>query len=742
MPAVRRKRGSLNPFPRLPQSSGLHSLGRFFENGQSGWLFLRLVALFLCGMPPSPLAGSHTHDLLLTAAEVRALPVEKARAPNAVQLRGIYMGGADPEGIAFVLQDETEGIYVQAPPNLLVGMQRGDLLEVLGVTDPGGYAPYVLADEVRRIGRRPIPEPIAVTLDELHSGQMDAQWVEVTGIVRSVEPTAPSDSAPPPPGTRFTPFTSALTENRSREVKVKLAAGSARVMVEMSDAFDPEALVDAEVRIRALCFNLHNRNRQFVKPFLQVPEGVRIEIQKPPPKNPYDGPALPLSNLFRFGENSTDQGHRVHLQGVVVHHQPGSVLWLRDGNHSLRVETTQVEELRPGDQIDVLGFSRPAEYSPVIEDAQFRKIDSKPAPLPTVLTDFSSALRNDANLVQLEARLIEVRHFPDRMELTLEWLGRPIRGHLHMREQTRYPSSWTPGSIVRVSGICTVEADGPGPLGGLWVPSQFQLLLRSADDLAVVRPPPWWNAERIVWILSAFLTLAIGSIAGIMWLSRRRLKEQMHRRSMAEAEFSAILRERNRLAREIHDTLSQSLGAISVHLELARSHANELGEDIRHNLGTAHKLARAALAEARTSIWNMRSQVLEECDLSEALRRILRQLTDDSNVLAGVTVEGIPRRLSPMVENDLLRIGQEAINNAAKHARPGRIDLTLSYEKRLIRLSVEDDGAGFLAETPAAQGRRSFGLVGIRERAELLGGTVDIQSAPGEGTRVTVSIAD
>jgi signal transduction histidine kinase len=210
---------------------------------------------------------------------------------------------------------------------------------------------------------------------------------------------------------------------------------------------------------------------------------------------------------------------------------------------------------------------------------------------------------------------------------------------------------------------------------------------------------------------------------------------------MAEAEFTAILTERNRMAREIHDTLSQNLGAIAVQLELARVHADGLSAPVRQHLGAAHKLARAALAEARDSIWNMRSQVLERCDLGEALEGILRQMTEGTGVTPRMRIDGERRRLPPVVENNLLRIGQEAITNASRHAKPTRIDVVLEFARRTVRLTVRDDGIGFDPAAPPAGERRSFGLVGIRERAELLGGTVEIQSARGQGASVGVTVS-
>ena len=693
------------------------------------------IPLFSAAEPPAP-----SPLTLTTAAQVRALTEEQARRAIPVRLRGVYMGEADPEGIAFVIQDKTEGIYVQGPAEWVKGLERGDLLELEGVCDPGGFAPYVVAHSLQKVGREPIPEPIHVSLDELDAGQMDARWIEISGIVRSVEPKEPSDVGPPPPGTRYAAPDQGGAQLNEPKTIMKLASGSARVTVQINGDYKPEHYIDAKVRVRGLCFNLHNHNRQFVRPFVQVPRGVEVAIEKAPPEGPFAAEYRPVASLLQFAQLAEEHGHRVRVRGIVVYHLPGSVLWVRDRDRSLRVETTQKEVLRPGDEVEVVGFTTRGGYSAGLEDAVVRKLSSQGAPLPHVLTDLPSALQNDADLVQLEARLTDLRRFPDNVALTLEWRHLSIRAQLYLPEDAPTPTDWLPGSLVRVSGVCSVITDEAGPLGGLWEPQSFQILLRSPADFAVIEPAPWWNADRVVWVLSAFLAVAVGAVAAVMLASRRRLKDQEHHRAMAETEFTAILSERNRVAREIHDTLSQSLGAISVQLELARGHANEISAPARNHLSSAHKLARAALSEARDSIWNMRSQVLEKGDLGQALEGILVQMTEGTGVIPHMRVEGTRRRLPPVIENNLLRVGQEAITNANKHAKPTRIDVTLEFDRRSVRLTVEDDGVGFVNGSTSNADGKHFGLVGIKERAELLGGTAEITSAPAKGTRVVIAV--
>jgi signal transduction histidine kinase len=233
--------------------------------------------------------------------------------------------------------------------------------------------------------------------------------------------------------------------------------------------------------------------------------------------------------------------------------------------------------------------------------------------------------------------------------------------------------------------------------------------------------------------------LSVFAVGCALWVSRKRLREQANRRALAEAEFAAILKERNRMAREIHDTLAQGLSAISMQLELAKRKIIEAPDSVGHTLETAHTLVRQSLNEARNSIWNMRSQALESGDLKSALESVLRHLTDATNVSSKLECLGRPRRLPPVVENHLLRIGQEAITNAAKHAAARNIAVQLEFTDRLVRLTVRDDGHGFDV-TQQKQPAKSFGLVGMRERAAQLHGELTVESKPGTGTTVTVTL--
>ncbi|MBK1876140.1 sensor histidine kinase [Pelagicoccus mobilis] len=668
-------------------------------------------------------------QLLTTAAQIRALTPAEAAQQIPIRLQGCYISR---ENNAFSMQDHTDGIFVFFEPDVSVDFQPGDLIEVEGVSNPGDYAPCASATSVRRIGTTRIPDPIQTTISELHSGQMDVAWVEVTGIVRSAE---------------IAPTPSYLYDNSEDSTprsytKLKLADGDSQLLVEMQEAIAPSDLLDAKIKLRGHCFYLHNGNRQFVRPILHTPIGVKPEVLVPPLRIDFNGPHKPVSSLFTFDPTGGRPGHRVHVRGIVTHQQIGKAFWIRDQDQSLRVQSTQLDELNPGDLVDVLGFPESGTYSPVLEDAVFQKAGEQAPPAPAALDEILSITRHDSDLVSLDAELLEIQRYPESIELTLQALDTTIRASLTLAGINGSLPEWQPGSLVTISGIATVGEGETVPLNGLWWAESLHILLRSPDDLTVIQPAPWWTPKRVAYALAVILSMALLTIAVIILLSRHRLKEQKQHRAMAESEFTAILNERNRVAREIHDTLAQNIGAISVQLEMVRTDSRNLGETTQRHIQTAHKLARTALSDARETIWNMRSQVLEQHDLAGALDRIGNQLTEDTDISVSTQIAGERRRLAPVVENNLLRIGQEAITNACKHAQPKHIKVEIHYQKRRVELSVEDDGIGFDKDTVDNETQRSFGLVGIQERIELLDGEVTIQTALGQGTRISVSVSD
>lgn len=229
-----------------------------------------------------------------------------------------------------------------------------------------------------------------------------------------------------------------------------------------------------------------------------------------------------------------------------------------------------------------------------------------------------------------------------------------------------------------------------------------------------------------------FLVLCALLLAAIAWQLYRMRVRQM------SSQFRAVLAERNRIAREIHDNLAQDILGISVQLELVARLIPAATEKAKTHLDRARILVRNSMAEARRYVWDLRSQESQTKDLPAALNDTTRRLTADTDVQSVVQVTGAFRPLPAEIENNLLRIGQEAINNAVRHAGAQRILVDLNFETAAVRLSVRDDGRGFEVGTEQTDGH--FGLIGMRERAAQIGGKLSINSKEGAGTEVIIEV--
>ncbi|MBV9387207.1 MAG: AAA family ATPase [Chroococcidiopsidaceae cyanobacterium CP_BM_ER_R8_30] len=210
-------------------------------------------------------------------------------------------------------------------------------------------------------------------------------------------------------------------------------------------------------------------------------------------------------------------------------------------------------------------------------------------------------------------------------------------------------------------------------------------------------------------------------------------------RDRKQAEAASVLAERNRMAQEIHDTLAQAFTGITVHLDAAFRRLKTDPEAVQDYIKIGRDLARYGLDEARRSVEALRPQYLEEGDLYSALSRLATQIFSYSDVHTVCEVIGEPFPLSIEVENNLLRIGQEAMTNAFKYAKASEIRITLVYETEHFYLRIKDDGQGF--EKSSISIGSGFGLLGMTERVERIGAELTIQTAPMQGTEVVVSVA-
>ena len=238
---------------------------------------------------------------------------------------------------------------------------------------------------------------------------------------------------------------------------------------------------------------------------------------------------------------------------------------------------------------------------------------------------------------------------------------------------------------------------------------------------------------RTAW----FLVMCAGLLlAGVLAVYRIRLR-QVH------ARFRAVLEERNRVAREMHDTVIQGCASVSALLEAASIGAEESASK-RELLDCARTQVRATVDEARRAVWNLRQsgpgRPLGTPEIGPLLDQMAQQAAHASRVPVRFEASGKPVLLDPAVEHDILMVAREAVYNAVQHAAPTEVRLQVHFEDHKVRLCVLDNGCGFNPERALRTAGEHFGLVGMRERTERLGGRFDIRSAPGTGTELLVEV--
>jgi signal transduction histidine kinase len=357
---------------------------------------------------------------------------------------------------------------------------------------------------------------------------------------------------------------------------------------------------------------------------------------------------------------------------------------------------------------------------PVLRDAVYRVVGTESIPLP-IRVPAGAVMRadNDAELVRVDARLLGFLWTPSERVLVLKSSTgeTAFEAALDTSHDAATLDEIRAGSAVTVTGVYSYQA-GPPP--------GFRLILRTPDDIVVTASAPWWTPRHTAVLV---VILVFGFAAALVIVRTMTARERR--------EYQAVLSERTRVARELHDTLEQGLAGISLQLEAVAGTVQSAPATAKQSLEVARQMLRYSLEETRRSVMDLRSQALESHDLPAALETLAHQMTAGTPIEAGVRIEGQRRRLDAAQEHHLLRIGLEAVTNAVKHSGATRIDLVVRFSASATVLVVADDGCGVHQDNGDIG---HFGLQGMRERANKIGAILEIESGPRGGTRLAVSV--
>jgi signal transduction histidine kinase len=644
---------------------------------------------------------------LTHADQIRSLSPEQASLGYPVLVRGVItMDAPSPD---FFVQDGTAGIYVEGSVSPRFPHLLSQFVEVEGVTGPGKFAPVIRETKLRVLGEGVLPKPQLFPFSELANGQHDSQWAQVRGIVRSAAVDRSSWQ-------ELTLAMRIASEGGEFNVRVPIAHDQ-----DLSSWVD--RWVDSEILIEGVCGSRYNTNRQLTGILFYVPRLSFIKVEAPAVE-------VPLSALLRFSPAEGTR-HRVRVRGVVGYQQQGNALFLQSQGKGLRVLTRQNTALEIGDLVDVLGFPAMGDSAPILEDALFHRLGHEKAPEPVKLDLSVPWERFDGAVVTMKAKLLNRQAQPDGLRLMLQDGDVFFDATLPASASAERLLSIPLNSEVQITGICLVRS------GGLWqTPQSFRMLLRLPQDVVVLRAPSWWNLRHTLWLLGITGAVLLVVMVWVVVLGRR-LQEQMSiiRQKLRSG---AVLEERNRIARELHDTLEQELAGITMQLDLAVDCFQQAPGVAQHALETARDMSRHSMVEARRSVWDLRCQLLENGDLVSALAQIVEPLVPREQTKFDFKVQGNPVRLPGPMEMNLLRIGQEAVANAVKHGRAQHVSIELRYAPASVCLTVSDDGEGFVAAQASPTGH--FGLLDMRERAQSMGSHLSVESEPGRGARIAVEV--
>jgi signal transduction histidine kinase len=484
-----------------------------------------------------------------------------------------------------------------------------------------------------------------------------------------------------------------------------------------------------------------NNNNQFLGMWLATAALAELRIVEPSPGAAFALPVRPIASLMRF-DVLHSVSERVRIQGSVTQAVPGRGMYVQGDGAAVYAKTIEPPQVRPGCRVDVAGFPAQGEWNPILEDAVYQTRGSGPLPEPPAITT-EKALSGDYDCrrVVMEGLLLQASLNPEQPTLVLQSGEKVFLARLADASDLSRLAAMAEDGWLRLEGICVnsrrEDLLKQGPLKADVRPDTFHLLVASPADVTVLRKPSWWTTPRI---LAAVGTVLLMVLAALLWVIVLRYRVAVQtgiiRRQLAR---EAVYEERGRIARELHDTLEQELAGIALQLDTASVKLPDAPTAARQLLDLARSLLRHSRAEARRSIMDLRASLLEGGDLAAALQEVAVRAGDGQPVAVEVAVKGQPRRLPGKVETNLLRIAQEALTNALKHGKPSSVKLWLAFGEKGVELRVQDDGAGFDVAEAMTLSAGHFGLLGMRERAERINGRFAVQSAPGQGTTVTVA---
>jgi signal transduction histidine kinase len=643
---------------------------------------------------------------LRSIESLRSLSQEEAAKHRKVEIEGTVLFVYSKHS-AMVIHDGTGSCWVGTSSPLNENIKYGSKVRVTGQTYIHScYLANIEEATAEYLGEGSIPEPRVASAEDLFAQWIDTQWIQIEALVVGTEEDGLA-------------FTLVL------DIAGKIF--KADVTFEPDSAKRAAVLMQRRVLFTGVAGTVVNDSRQMTDRHFLIPSfdqiiPIETKTSEVPP------PFRKIANLLQSDNSQFDA---VKVEGVVTQNRKGR-FFLRDETASTVVYTFQEDIYPPGSRVVVDGYPGVAPFRPILRATKVELSGKAETPMPLRLNPQDGIQPNLHN---------------EFVELDCEFLGTvraaSKRTILQCRSgNTFFESNWTksdtetsapePGDTIRLRGIYEVTTISPIPRIE-WA-NGFRMHLLDNEAVEILKKAPWWTFNRLLWALGIAMAVILLILVWTNFL-RRRVAIQTKIISR-QVERSAIKDERQRIARELHDTLEQDLTGLSMQLENALDEIGELNEPANRSLSLVHRMLQRSRLEAHASVSDLRNPQLLMRPMAEAMKESLEEKAREAGVHLDFSVEGEPRVLRSTTQNHLLRIAREALNNALRHGKASRVHCLLAYTEGGVTLKFEDNGSGFDTSLPTPAGH--FGLTGMRERANKIHARFSLNSSPGHGTKIEV----
>ena len=669
-----------------------------------------------------PAEGLHQFPTLTSAEQIHRLTRREAAAGRHVLVRGVVTCTL-PEFEAAVVQDGPTGIYINNVNASSGGTPKvRDLVEVEGTTDPGDFAPKVLAVRITRLGTGELPAPIHPYWDQIINGSLDTEFVEIEGIVTSVH---------------------------AKGIALRTHDGKINVLAYDTDGGTNEvALKPSEgalIRMRGCLFASWNGATHQVKVNEVRMYNPSVTVVEPAPADVFADALKSVPDLLLFDPRSSAL-RRVKISGQIMHQHDGEY-YAMDGTVGFRFQPRSLVNFAVGDLVEVVGFPNLTGSSPVLEDAVARKVGVAPLrdARPLDAADLFRA-NNDAVRVKVEALLLNLSQ--DRRTLELQTgLKRFVA---RVDDATDLPAATSRrgplkdmnfpiGSRLELTGV---YAGNGGNRPERQDVASFELLLNSVADIRMLERPAFWTLQRTLILVGVLLGVLALSLVWIRLLHHEvqqrttQLQNEVHNREQTERQH-ALAQERARIARDLHDDLGSSLTEIAMLATAGPSMklpADQTAQRMESIAGKSRTLVKA-LDEI---VWVVDPARDTVASMVRYLASYVEEYLAGMKITCRVQIPGLSddRPVSGQVRHHLFLAVKEALNNAVRHGRATEVSFRLRVQDDLLFISIADNGQGF----DSSGQFEGHGLSNLRERLEQLHGRCEVESAPGSGTTVRLQV--